>query len=65
MIVLLFCKTLCHYKSLTPSESMPQKNNRDFKGKYPDVRVGTLVSMRNNLDQKQQSHRIQKRHIRT
>ena len=35
-----------YYKSLTASKSMPQKNNHDFKGKYPYVRVGTLVSMR-------------------
>ena len=25
---------------------MPQKNNHDFKGKYPYVCVGTLVSIR-------------------
>ena len=24
---------------------MPQKSDNDFKGKYPYVRVGTLVSM--------------------
>ena len=32
---LLLCKILCHYKSLTPSKSMPKKSNHDFKGKYP------------------------------
>ena len=42
---LLHCKISCHYKSLTPSKSMPQKSNHDFEEKYRCVRVGTLVSM--------------------
>ena len=28
-----------------PSKSMLEKSNHDFKGKYPHVCVGTLVSM--------------------
>ena len=35
----------CHYKSLTPSKSMPQKSNHDFKEKYPYVRAGTFEPM--------------------
>ena len=31
---------------MTPSKSMPQKSNLDFRGKYPYVCVGTHVSMR-------------------
>ena len=30
----------------TPSKSMLQKSNHDFKEKYPYVYVGTIVSMR-------------------
>ena len=30
---------------MTPSKSMYQKGNNDFKGKYPYVRMDTLVSM--------------------
>ena len=43
---LLLCKFLCHYMSLTPSKSMPQKSNHDFKEKYPYIRVGTLEPLR-------------------
>ena len=38
-------QNLCHYKSLTPSKSMPPKSNHYFKEKYTYVHVGTLVSM--------------------
>ena len=31
---------------MTPSKSMPQESNQDFKERYHHVRVGTLVSMR-------------------
>ena len=30
---------------MTPSKSMPKINDHDFEEKYPDVRVGTLISM--------------------
>ena len=36
---------LCHFKSLTPSKSMPQKGNHDFKEKYPYIRAGALEHM--------------------
>ena len=36
------CKLLRHYKSLTPSKSMPQKSNHNFKEKYHYVRTGTI-----------------------
>ena len=31
---------------MTPSQSMPQKSDTDFKRKHPYVLVGTLVAMR-------------------
>ena len=33
--ILVLCKILHHYKSLTPSKSMPQKRNQDFTEGYP------------------------------
>ena len=39
MIILLLCKILCHFKSLTPSKSMP-------KAKPPYVRTGTHEHIR-------------------
>ena len=30
---------------MTPSKSMPQKSNHDFKEKYPYVQVGKFLSM--------------------
>ena len=44
--VLLLCKILCHYKSLTPPKSMFQKNNYNLTDKYPYVPEGTLKPMR-------------------
>ena len=32
MIVLVLCKILCHYESLTPFKLMPKRRNHDFKG---------------------------------
>ena len=46
MIVLPGCRIFSHHKSLTPSKSIPNKNNHDFKEKYPYVRAGTLEPMR-------------------
>ena len=46
MIVFASLQNLCHYKSLMPSKSMPQKSNHDFMRKYPYVRVGRLETMR-------------------
>ena len=45
MIVLILCKILCHCKSLTPSKSMSQKSNHDFKEIYPYIRAGTFEPM--------------------
>ena len=45
MIVFASLQILCHYKSLTPSKSLPQKSNYDFKGKYHYVRAGTIEIM--------------------
>ena len=28
------------YKSLTPSNSMPQKRNQDFTERYPNIKAG-------------------------
>ena len=55
---------------MTPSKSIPPKSNNDFKEKYPNVRVGTLlVSMRitgilnnNSFFAMRQRFRIRKRH---
>ena len=43
---LVLCKILCHFKSVTPSKSMPQKSNHDFKEKHPNIWAGTLEPMR-------------------
>ena len=43
---LLLCKILCHYKSLKPSKSLPQKSNHDSKEKYHYMHVGSLEPMR-------------------
>ena len=43
---LVLCKILCHYKSLAPSKSMPQKRNHDFTERYPNIKVGTYKPMR-------------------
>ena len=39
------CKIVCHYRSLTPSNSMHQKSNNGFKESYPHIRMGTLESI--------------------
>ena len=44
--LLLLCKILSHFKSLTPSKSMPQKRNQDFHKKCSYIREGTLEPMR-------------------
>ena len=45
MIVFASLQTLCHYKSLLPSKSMPQKSNHDFTEKYPYMQAGTFEPM--------------------
>ena len=45
MIVVL-CKILCHYKSLTPSKLIPHKRNHDSTKKYPNIKAGTYEPMR-------------------
>ena len=45
IVFLLFCKILSHYMSLTPSKSIPQKSNHDFKEKYPYVRAVAIKPM--------------------
>ena len=42
MIALLLLKILCRQKSLTPSKSMPQKSNNDFKDIHPYILAGTF-----------------------
>ena len=46
MTVFASLQKLCHYKSLTPSKSMPQMSNHDFKGKCPYIHAGTIEPMR-------------------
>ena len=43
---MILLASLQNLTSLTPSKSMAQKSNHDFKEKYPYVRVGTLEPMR-------------------
>ena len=43
--IIAFASSLSHYKSLTPSKSMLQKGNHDFKEKYTYIRAGPLEPM--------------------
>ena len=69
MIVFASLQNLCHYKSLTPSNTI-LRNNHYFKEKYPHKRAGTLESMRikdiltkNQLFAVRQRFRIRVRHM--
>ena len=44
--MIVFCKILCHYKSLTPSKSMQQKSNYESRVTYPYIWAGTIEPMR-------------------
>ena len=72
MITFGSLQILCHYKSLTPSKSMPQKRNQDFMERYLNIKAGTYKPMRikdiltkNRFFAVRQRFRIRVRHIMT
>ena len=70
-IVFASLQNFYHYKSLTPSKSIPQMRNQDFTERNPNIKAGTYKPMHRDILTKtgffviRQRFRTRVRHIMT